>query len=490
MTLGADRPVIFWFRQDLRISDNPGLVAAVDTGRPVIPVYILGDAMASRWRPGGASRWWLHHSLASLGYELAALAGGAIERPTLILRRGGAETVLRSLIDETEAAAVFWTRCYEPEAMARDNHIKQALARDGIEARNFDGSLMFEPWTIATAQGSFYRVFTPYYRACMARSPPPPLPPPLRLQTTAAPPRSEQLEDLELLPIPDWAGGLRSAWKPGEAGARASLRVFLEEALATYKRNRDHPHRRGTSRLSPYLHFGEIGPRQIWQAVQLRSAEAASADGGAYLRQLIWREFSYHLLYHFPELPDRPLRPEFNRFPWRDDPHVLTAWQHGRTGYPIVDAGMRELWATGWMHNRVRMIVASFLVKDLLLPWQAGEAWFWDTLVDADLANNAASWQWMAGCGADAAPYFRILNPVSQGRRADPEGSYVRRWVPELTRLPAAYIHAPWEAPASVLQDAEIKRGHDYPLPVIDHGAARQRALTAFQTMRQQSQNG
>ena len=477
----ADPPVIFWFRQDLRLADNPGLTAAIATGRPVLPVYILDDEALGPWRPGGASRWWLHHSLVSLGKDLSRLAGHADSRRVLVLRREDTETALRSLIDQTGATAVYWTRRYEPDAIAVDARIMAALIRDGIEMRSFAGSLLFEPWTIATGQGTPYRVFTPYYRACMAQSPGSALPLPSRLVTPDARLESLPISGLDLLPMPDWAEGMRSAWVPGESGARAHLDHFLNDGIATYREDRDHPHLFGTSRLSPHLHFGEISPRVVWQAAQFhRESAVASTGAEAYLRQLIWREFSHHLLYHFPDLPSRPLRPGFDALMRLDAPDAVAAWRRGRTGYPIVDAGMRELWATGWMHNRVRMIVASFLVKDLLQPWQIGAAWFWDTLVDADLANNAASWQWVAGCGADAAPFFRIFNPVLQGSRFDPGGDYVRRWVPELAGLGADHIHAPWEAPAPVLDKAGVRLGRDYPLPIVDHAMARRRALDAF----------
>jgi deoxyribodipyrimidine photo-lyase len=470
------RPVIFWFRQDLRLADNPGLTAAVETGRPVVPVFILDDGAASPWPPGGAGRWWLHHSLAALGRDLEALAG----RPALGLRRGAAEAVLRGLVAGTGAAALFWNRCYEPAAIERDTHLKQCLGAEGIEIRSFAASLLHEPWTVKTAQDGPYQVFTPFYRAWSNRPPAPPLPKPARIETPAILPASLDLADFRLLPKRDWAAGFPRIWTPGEAGAMTRLDDFLGGPVAAYRRARDRPDHGGTSRLSPHLHFGEIGPRQIRAAVQLR---CGPADGEPYLRQLAWREFSHHLLFHFRDLPAAPLRPAFERFPWRDDPPALAAWQQGRTGYPIVDAGMRELWTTGWMHNRVRMIAASFLVKDLLLPWQAGEAWFWDTLVDADLANNAASWQWVAGSGADAAPYFRIFNPVLQGRRFDPDGAYVRRWVPELARLPADYVQAPWEAPPEVLRQAAVELGGTYPKPIVDHAAARARALDAFTTI-------
>lgn len=476
--MDRSRPVIVWFRQDLRLTDNPALGAAAQGGRPIVPVYIRDDDAAGRWAPGGAARWWLHGSLESLA---AALAG---KGASLVLRSGPAADVLQALVAETRASAVYWNRCYEPFAVARDGKIKAALAARGIDAQSFNAALLFEPWTVRTRSGGPHRVFTPFWRACLARPEPArPLPAPTRLASPAGTIRSERLEDWSLRPTrPDWAGGFRATWSPGEAGARARLDAFLASGVSEYKNARDFPGRQGTSRLSPHLHWGEIGPRQVWHAV--RAAAGADAGAETLLTELGWREFSASLLHHFPALPEEPLRPEFARFAWAPDRRALSAWQRGRTGYPIVDAGLRELWATGWMHNRVRMIAASFLVKHLLQPWQDGAAWFWDTLVDADLASNAAGWQWVAGCGADAAPFFRIFNPVLQGEKFDPAGAYVRRWVPELARLPDAVLHKPWTAPAGVLADAGVALGRTYPRPVVEHGAARARALAAFAALK------
>jgi len=476
MRTSDSAPAIVWFRQDLRLSDNPALCAAAAGGRTVICVYILDNA--GDWPMGGASRWWLHQSLLALRSDLRARGGD------LILRRGPAGAALSELAAETGARAIFWNRCYEPWAVARDTAAKNRFKAEGIEVRSFNAGLLFEPWSIQTKAGEPYKVFSAFWRACaQAGEPEAPLPPPDVLSGLGRAIRSEMLDSWALTPAtPDWAGGLQDAWSPGEIGARDRLDAFLGEAISRYRADRDRPDRPHTSKLSPHLHFGEIGPRQVWRATQVLAGHTPDAE--KFLTELGWREFSHHLLFHFPTLPERNLRAAFDAFPWADDPAGLEAWRRGHTGYPIVDAGMRELWTTGWMHNRVRMITASFLVKDLLLPWQAGEAWFWDTLVDADLSANAASWQWVAGSGADAAPYFRIFNPVLQGEKFDPDGAYVRRWVPELTRVPPTWIHKPWLAPQALLTGVGVRLGADYPRPIVDHGVARDRALAAFATIK------
>ena len=372
--------------------------------------------------------------------------------------------------------------------MQRKSGWPKPRAGQGSSLRRFGGALLFEPGDIRTGDGGPYKVFTPFYKACLkagiSRAP---KPAPGKIPAPDAGLDGDGLEALNLLPTaPDWSGGLAEVWRPGEAGAQAQLDRFLDAAAASYKADRDRPDLAGTSRLSPHLHFGEIGPRAVWARAEASIARNGALEGGvrAFQRELVWREFSAHLLFHFPDIPERPWRENFARFPWREDEAALQAWQRGRTGYPIVDAGMRELWETGWMHNRVRMVAASFLVKHLLLSWQAGEAWFWDTLVDADLANNAASWQWVAGSGADAAPFFRIFNPMTQGRKFDPDGDYVRRWVPELGDLPARHIHEPWSAPPDVLEAAGVDPGRTYPRPIVDHKGARERALAAFDGIR------
>lgn len=465
---------IVWFRNDLRIADNPALSAALTTGGEVWPVYILDDEAAGAWRAGGAARWWLHQSLTSLQASLAKLG------LRLRLRRGDSLREIERLVADSGAGNVLWNRRYDPWAIAQDKAIKTWLDGRGIETHSFNGSLGREPWEVHRAGGEPYKVFTPFWRAWAELGPlPAPLPTPAAM-VPAVPVDADALNNLGLLPTkPDWAGGLRASWEPGEAAALAALDDFLEERASDYRAARDFPARPGVSRLSPRLHHGELSPRQIWHAAQ----REPDAGIDAFLRQLVWREFGYHLLYHFPHMPDTPLRPEFANFPWADEPSLLRAWSRGQTGYPLVDAGMRELWHTGYMHNRVRLIAASFLTKDLLIPWQKGAAWFWDTLCDADLANNSMGWQWVAGCGTDAAPYFRIFNPISQGRKFDPDGAYVRRWVPELAGLPDDWIQEPAAAPADKLAAAGVRLGETYPRPIVDHAVARGRALAAFQDL-------
>lgn len=473
--MALEAPVIVWFRRDLRTADNPALHAAVARGAPVIPLFILDDR--TDWPLGGAARWWLHGSLMALAARLAKLG------TTLILRRGAPDKVLRAIVRDTGAAAVLWNRCYEPAVIARDKIIKADLHKAGITAESFNGAVLFEPWELTTQAGNPFKVFTPFWRTAMsAPSPRKPLPAPKKLNGYGGKLASDALTTWKLLPTkPDWAAGLRDTWTPGEAAAQNHLDTFHDETVTGYVKTRDIPGETGTSRLSPYLAFGEVSPHQVWHQANHWEPGAGQA---AFMRQIIWREFCTHLLYHFPLMPEEPLRPAFADFPWAHDKKALRAWQQGRTGYPIVDAGMRELWHTGWMHNRVRMVVASFLVKHLLMPWRAGEDWFWDTLVDADLANNAANWQWVAGCGTDAAPYFRVFNPVLQGEKFDGDGTYVRRWVPEIAALSDDWIHKPWEAPDAELKRAGVVLGKAYPAPIVDHKTARARALAAFKKIR------
>jgi deoxyribodipyrimidine photo-lyase len=467
-------PVIVLFRSDLRLSDNLALAAAA--GGRVLPLFILDEETEQARAAGAASRWWLHHSIERLGADLAGLG------VRLYLRRGSTRDIVAEAVKASGASTVFWNRRYAPPDSAVDRALKAALRDDGLAAESFDGSLLHEPSRVATQAGDFYKVFTPFYKRLSAgEEPRDPVDPPERLSGWEGRFHSEDLGEFGLLPgRPDWSGGLAERWQPGEAGAHERLRDFLDARLDGYARRRDMPGEDGTSELSPHLAHGEITPFQIMAAFRRRHGDGAAT----FRKELAWREFSYHLLFHFPELDRASFRPEFEKFPWRAAPALLKAWQQGRTGYPIVDAGMRELWRTGWMHNRVRMIAASFLIKDLMIDWREGEAWFWDTLVDADAANNPASWQWVAGSGADAAPYFRIFNPVLQGEKFDSEGRYVRHWVPELARLPDRYVHRPWEAPAAALAAAGVKLGSDYPRPVVDHSQARDRAMAAYRAIR------
>jgi deoxyribodipyrimidine photo-lyase len=478
---GGPAPALVWFRQDLRLADNPALHAAVRRGGAVIPIYIWAPDEEGDWAPGGASKWWLHQSLKALAADLKR------EGSRLILRRGPSPDALRELAGETGAGRVYWNRRYEPLARQRDTTIKEHLGPDGLDAETCNSALLHEPWTIRNKSGRPFQVFTPFWRHCLSLDAPDrPLPRPREFPAPDKWPKSLPLEDLGLEPVPDWAGGLRAAWQPGEAGAKARLQRFLRHACVDYALSRNLPGAEGTSRLSPHLRFGEISPRQVWHSCArlLAGTTPTNWRQSQFLAELGWREFSYHLLFHFPHTPERPLRQEFERFAWRSAPGGLAAWQRGETGFPIVDAGMRELWTTGWMHNRVRMIVASFLVKDLLVSWTEGARWFWDTLVDADLAQNTQGWQWTAGCGADAAPFFRVFNPAAQGEKFDPDGVYVRRWVPELAALPDTWIHQPHLAPASVLNTAGVALGKTYPRPIVSHAIAREVALEAFRRLK------
>ena len=475
-------PLIVWFRRDLRLRDNPALYWACKSGHPILPIFIWAPQEETPWEPGAASKWWLHHSLSTLNADLDSMG------LNLVIAKGATLETLQRVIRKTGAVGVYWNRLYDPATLQRDTLVKSSLKAEGIEVKSFNGSLLYEPWEIETKEGKPYQVFTPFWNAVrMELDPAEPLPKPRKKMTERPQYPSLQIEDLGLLPNIDWAGGMESAWVPGEAGARKELEKFQEIGLENYPEGRDYPAKGGTSRMSPYLHFGEISPRVIWHKL----LEGAPADvlkkrghaTGEYLRELAWREFAHHLLYHFPHTPDRNLREKFDRFPWRQNSPQLKRWQRGKTGYPIVDAGMRELWTTGYMHNRVRMIVASFLVKDLRIHWVEGAKWFWDTLVDADLANNTMGWQWTSGCGADAAPFFRIFNPVKQGEKFDPRGDYVRKWVPEIAGLEDKFIHSPWLAPSTKLKKAGITLDETYPGPIVDHSEQRESALEAFKLL-------
>ncbi len=464
---------IVWFRQDLRLADNPALHHAAGLG-PVLPVYILDETHSRAL--GGANKWWLHHSLKALQRELGYL----------IVMRGDPLTCLRTLVETSDSEAVVWNRCYEPQAIARDKVLKSEFINDGLTVGSFNSALLNEPWEVATGAGGPYKVYSPYWRAVQQREVGAPLPLPT-IELGAVPRCGEILDDLALLPAtPEWAEGWDRIWTPGEAGAKAQFDQFLGTGLRGYGTLRDRPDKDNVSRLSAHLHFGEISPRQIWAATRFAADEdnALEKDAGKFLSEIVWREFAYHLLFHFPSLPEENWKPAFDAYPWREDPENLEAWQRGQTGYPIVDAGMRELWQTGTMHNRVRMIAASFLIKHLRIHWREGEAWFWDTLLDADAANNAAGWQWVAGSGADASPYFRIFNPMTQGRKFDPDGTYVRRWCPELDKLDRSVIHAPFEASPDQLRRAGVVLGKDYPRPIVDHAEARAAALAGYAALK------
>lgn len=473
---------LVWFRQDLRVSDNPALVTAAKAGR-VLPVFILEDpAHSGETHPlGGASRWWLHGSLAALAKRL----------PGLVLLRGSARHLIPEVARKAGAEAVFWNRCYDPHSVERDTDIKAALKEEGIDARSFKASLLYEPWELETKTGGPYKVYSPFWKAARQLEIDAPLEVPEKVEFAGFD-KGYELEDLELLPKrPNWAKGWEELWQPGEKAAQQRLTAFLDDGLEGYGALRNRPDLPNVSRLSPALHFGDISPRQVWAKVKERISERESvaSDGMKFLSELAWREFSHHLLYHFPKLPCENWRPAFDAYPWRDSSEDLERWKLGKTGYPIVDAGMRELWQTGYMHNRVRMIAASFLVKHLRLHWSHGEAWFRDTLLDADLANNSAGWQWVAGSGADAAPYFRIFNPMTQGEKFDPDGHYVRRWVPELKDLPTKYLFAPFEADKETLETAGVRLGDTYPEPIVDHARARQAALDGYEAVKEEGQN-
>jgi deoxyribodipyrimidine photo-lyase len=474
------RPGIVWFRDDLRLSDHPALHAAGSTGAPVICLYVLDER--SGMRPlGGASRWWLAQSLRALQRSLAGIGG------TLVLRRGCPAKVIADLARASGAATVYWNDVAQAPHRVVAGEVCEALRQFGVASEIHPGDLLVAPADLRSKEGRGLRVFTPFWRRLQARGEPArPLPAP-KLLDSATHIAGEPLESWRLEPTtPDWAGGLRDTWKPGEPSAQARLTTFLQRGIGGYALQRDRPNRDGTSGLSPHLRFGELSPRQVWHAARfaLAARPALSGDTEKLLSEFGWREFCRHLLFDVPDIAERNLQPSFDAFPWRNDERALRRWQRGQTGYPIVDAGMRQLWHTGVMHNRVRMVVASFLVKHLLVDWREGERWFWDTLVDADPGSNPANWQWVAGSGADAAPYFRIFNPILQGRKFDPDGGYVRRWVPELAGLPDGVIHQPWAAAPLTLEGANIKLGRTYPEPIVDHKAARERALRAYAQLR------
>lgn len=470
----SSSPSLVWFRYDLRVADNPALFTAAQSGGPLVCIYIIDEAAERAM--GAASKWWLHHSLLSLGEDLAQCGA------TLHILRGDPKSLIPELVKTCGASSVHWNRRYDAYGIETDTQIKAALNGEGVDVQSYKGNLLREPWEVKTGSGQYYKVFTPYWKACLKMDPPAPaLPAPKDCTDYDSAIGGLDIADLNLLPIkPNWASGFDDMWSPGSDGAREKLTRFLKTACNHYAEQRNIPSVYGTSRLSPHLAFGEISPRQIWHMTK-----ASGKDDYTYLSEIGWREFSYMLLYYNPKLARENFKPAFDNFEWDENDQALTAWQKGKTGYPFVDAGMRELWETGWQHNRVRMVTASFLIKHILQDWRAGERWFWDALVDADPASNAASWQWVAGSGADASPYFRIFNPFTQGEKFDPEGDYVRRWVPELSKLPKKYIHRPWEAPPHILKQAGVTLGGNYPRPIVDHKPARERALSAYKASRE-----
>ena len=473
-----NKTAIVWFRRDLRLRDNPALVYALKNADKIIPLYIWSPEEESPWQIGGASKWWLHHSLLSLEKSLADKGGN------LLIKAGDSLDELTRLIEEFNPTLICWNRLYDPKLIKRDKEIKGSLRETGIEVKTFNSALLCEPWEVQNSSKKPFQVFSPFWKFIIKNFEcPKPLSAPKEIKTFKYLPSAKTIGDLNLLPKIPWDEGFCDHWKPGEESAIKSLKKFLKTPVDSYKESRNLPDRVGTSRLSPHLHFGEISPRQIyWQT--RREFGSDNPDAECFLSEIGWREFAHHLLYHFPETTKKPLKDAFKKFPWKKKKKDLVAWQKGKTGYPIVDAGMRELWHTGWMHNRVRMIVASFLVKHLLQPWQEGAKWFWDTLVDADLASNTLGWQWTAGCGADAAPYFRVFNPLLQGEKFDKQGLYVRKWLPEISKLPNKWIHKPWEAPKEVLQDAEVVLGKNYPKPIVGLMEGRDRALDAYEEIK------
>lgn len=459
---------LVWFRYDLRLADNPALAAACESASEIVLVYILDDEL----RPiGEAQRWWLHHSLLDLNKRLNHV------NCSLILRRGRSTNIVLTLVNELGIEQVNWNRVYEPASIKHDTALKQTLNQQGVQVNSFNRSLLVEPGKVLNKSGGYFKVFTPFYKHVQLILPPPMITAKPQKWPKMIKTQSEDLKAWHLCPNkPDWAEGF-ACFVPGELGAQKALQQFIDEAVEDYAEDRDRPDLNNTSRLSAHLHFGELSPHQIWVALQGR--------GEMYSRQLVWRDFAYYLLYHFPNMATANFKPAFDSFTWKKNSKWLKAWQKGLTGYPLVDAGMRELWHTGWMHNRVRMVVASFLTKDLLQHWHHGLAWFDHTLLDADLANNAMGWQWVAGSGPDAAPYFRIFNPTTQAQKFDPDGVYIKRWIPELAKLPVKYIHEPVSAPGNVLSDAGIELGHDYPLPIVDHREMREQALALYKGIKQ-----
>lgn len=477
----SNSTTIVWFRRDFRLDDNPALRHAIDRDDKIVPVYIHSPHEEAPWEPGEASNWWLHNSLQSLSKTLENIGS------RLIIRKGNSLEELRKLIQETKAETLYYNRLYEPAIIERDKVIKSSIKDDGIDVRSYNSALLNEPWEIEKRTGGPFKVFTPYWRhTTNTTTPRDPYPRPRKISSPKSWPKSLKIEDLKLFPKLDWWKGLDEAWEVGEDAAANRLELFLEEIAKGYGDSRNRPDQDGTSRMSPHLHFGEISPQRIWQKAHDIFGDGGNVPQGVwkFLAEIGWREFAHHLLYHYPDMTKEPINDRFKNFPWEEDEEGLRNWQKGQTGFPIVDAGMRQLYETGWMHNRVRMIVGSFLVKDLRVHWLAGARWFWDTLIDASLASNTMGWQWVAGCGADAAPYFRVFNPMTQGEKFDPKGLYTRKYCPELATMPDKYLQQPWEASNGVLIQSKIKLGKDYPEPLVDHAAERKKALAAYDVIK------
>ena len=479
--MSSQSPVIMWFRQDLRLSDNPALHHAVQSGQPIICLYVFEDGANGTRKLGAAQKWWLNQSLQKLTQDLEKI------QATLVLRKGSAADIIDKLVEETGANAIYWNRRYGEAEQAVDTKIKAGFNSSGLAAKSFNGLLLHEPATTRTKSDKPYRVYTPFWKNFVAQGSVRALfPVPTEIKSFGKPLSSDDLSDWNLHPSnPDWSKDMASQWTPGEAGAQEALRQYAEQNLTAYATARDFPGIDRTSRLSPHLRFGEISPHMCWHACYSGRYQAGDTAREIWAKELVWREFAYHLFHHWPDLASVNFNRKFDSFPWKHDEVALKAWQRGQTGYPIVDAGMRQLWQTGWMHNRVRMIVGSFLVKHLLIDWRYGEQWFWDTLLDGDPASNPAQWQWVAGSGADASPYFRVFNPILQSQKFDPDGTYIRKYVPELAKLSNGIIHTPWEASPLILRSANVELGNNYPKPIIDHKAGRERALKALATTNQ-----
>ncbi|RFC66394.1 deoxyribodipyrimidine photo-lyase [Fulvimarina endophytica] len=472
-----DGPIVVWLRNDLRLDDNPALALAAETDRPVIPLVVL-DEESDGIRPlGGAHKWWLHHSLEAFAHSLRGKGS------ELTLRRGKSANEVVDVVKQTGATALFFNRRYDEASRAIDDEVEAQLGED-VSVERFTANLLHDPEAVETTSGGYYKVYTPFWRKISEPGPRDPMDAPNGLKQPSNFPKSDELADWNLLPTkPDWSGGFDAMWTPGEKAAQKRFKTFCDDLLEDYHNGRERPFADETSRMSPHLRWGEISPYRLWHTARTYADRRKTIPDEAiktFLQELVWRDFNYHLLFHFGALAEKNFNDRFDGFSWRSSKSELKAWQKGATGYPIVDAGMRQLWETGWMHNRVRMIVGSFLTRDLLIDWREGERWFWDTLVDGDIASNTAQWQWIGGAGADAQPFFRIFNPITQSQRFDKGGDYIRRFVPELKDMPDKHIHAPWEAGDDVLEKAGVKLGETYPKPMVDHGKARERALSAY----------